>query len=155
VKRTRASTLLAFGLVGLAVGYLVELALVAGGSTALVPPISLAITLVGIGVIVVLVAWPIRQAVRGDGTRRVDPFRAARIAVLAKASSITGALVLGVGVGIGVFLLTRSVLPPTATIWTALATAIGAALLLTGGLVAEHFCTLPPDDPEEEGPAHA
>jgi hypothetical protein len=120
-----------------------------------VPPISLAITLVGIGVIVVLVAWPIRQAVRGDRTRRVDPFRAARIAVLAKASSITGALVLGVGVGIAIFLLTRSVQPPAATTWMAVATAIGAALLLAGGLVAEHFCTLPPDDPEEEGSAHA
>jgi hypothetical protein len=32
----------------------------------------------------------------------------------------------------------------------AVATAIGAAVLLTGGLVAEHFCTLPPDEPDEE-----
>ncbi|MRX44377.1 DUF3180 domain-containing protein [Agromyces kandeliae] len=155
MSRTHASTLVAFAVVGLAVGYLGELALVAAGATALVPPISLAVTLVGVGAIVVLVAWPIRQAVRGDRTRRVDPFRAARIAVLAKASSVTGALVLGVGIGITVFLLTRSVLPPAGTTWMAVATAIGAALLLTGGLVAEHFCTLPPDDPEEEGSAHA
>ncbi|WP_430647785.1 DUF3180 domain-containing protein [Agromyces sp. GXS1127] len=155
MNRTHASTVVAFTVVGLALGYLGELALVAGGSTAIVPPISLAVTLVGVGVIVVLVAWPIRQAVRGDRKRRVDPFRAARIAVLAKASSVTGALVLGVGLGITAFLLSRSVLPPAATIWMGLATAIGAALLLAGGLVAEHFCTLPPDDPEEEGSAHA
>ncbi|RXZ45219.1 DUF3180 domain-containing protein [Agromyces binzhouensis] len=155
MNRTHASTLVAFAVVGLAVGYLGELALVAGGATALVPPISLAVTLIGIGAIVVLVAWPIRQAVRGERSRRVDPFRAARIAVLAKASSVTGALVLGVGIGITIFLLTRSVLPPAGTIWMAVATAIGAALLLIGGLVAEHFCTLPPDDPEEEGSAHA
>ncbi|MGR0319318.1 DUF3180 domain-containing protein [Agromyces sp. ZXT2-3] len=155
MKRTHASTLVVFTVVGLAVGYLGELALVSGGATALVPPISLAVTLFGIGAIVVLVAWPIRQAVRGEAKRRVDPFRAARIAVLAKASSVTGALVLGVGVGITLFLLSRSVLPPSGTIWMALATAIGAALLLAGGLIAEYFCTLPPDDPEEEGSAHA
>ena len=47
--------------------------------------------------------------------------------------------------------------PPADTVWLALATAIGAALLLAGGLVAEAFCTLPPDDtePEKEEHAHA
>ena len=35
-------------------------------------------------------------------------------------------------------------------------TKAAAALLLAAGLVAEHFCTLPPDEPdEEEGTAHA
>ncbi|UIP59517.1 DUF3180 domain-containing protein [Agromyces marinus] len=156
MKRTHPSTLVAFAIAGVAVAYLGELLLVSSGAAALVPPVSLAFTLVGIGVIVVLVAWPIRQAVRGSGRRRIDPFRAARVAVLAKASSITGALVLGAGIGITLFLVTRSVLPPAGTVWMALATAIGSALLLTGALVAEHFCTLPPDDPEEEeGSAHA
>ncbi|GAA4049579.1 MULTISPECIES: DUF3180 domain-containing protein [Agromyces] len=155
MKRTHASTLVAFGFVGLAVGYLVELALVSAGAQAVVPPLSLAITLVGVGALVLAFAWPIRQAVRGTATRRIDPFRAARTAVLAKASSITGALVLGAGVGITAFLLTRSVLPAASTVWTAVATAAGAALLLAAGLVAEHFCTIPPDEPDEEGAARA
>lgn len=156
MKRTHASSLVAFGFVGLAVGYLGELALVSGGAQAVVPPVTLAITLVGVAALVLAFAWPVRQAVRGNAKRRIDPFRAARTAVLAKASSITGALVLGGGIGIVSFLLTRSVLPPAATVWTAVATAIGAALLLAAGLVAEHFCTLPPDEPdEEEGAAHA
>lgn len=156
MKRTHASTLVAFGFAGLAVGYLGELALVSGGAQAVVPPVSLAITLVGVAALVLAFAWPVRQAVRGTAKRRIDPFRAARTAVLAKASSITGALVLGGGVGIVAFLLTRSVLPPASTVWTAVATAIGAALLLAAGLVAEYFCTLPPDEPdEEEGAAHA
>jgi hypothetical protein len=150
VKRTHASTLVAFTFAGLAFAYLGELALVSGGASALVPPVSLAITLVGVAAVVVAMAWPIRQAVRGSGERRIDPFRAARVAVLAKASSVTGALVLGVGLGITLFLLTRSVLPPAATVWMGVATAIGAALLLAGGLVAEHFCTLPPDEPDDE-----
>ena len=61
----------------------------------------------------------------------------------------------GFGIGITLFLLTRSVVPAADTVWLALATAIGAALLLAGGLVAEAFCTLPPDDPEAEKETHA
>ncbi|MGR0221213.1 DUF3180 domain-containing protein [Agromyces sp. ZXT2-6] len=156
MKRTHASTLVAFGFVGLAVGYLGELALVSSGAQALVPPVSLAITLAGVAALVLAFAWPVRQAVRGTAKRRIDPFRAARTAVLAKATSVTGALVLGAGIGVVAFLLTRSVPPAASTVWSAVATAFAAALLLAAGLVAEHFCTIPPDEPdEEEGAAHA
>jgi hypothetical protein len=155
MKRTRASTIVAFTLGGLVVGYLLDLAIVTAGSKALVPPISLAITLVGVAVIVVALAWPIRRAVKGKATKHLDPFRAMRIAVLAKACSLSGALVLGVGLGITLFLVTRSVVPSASTIWLALATAIGAALLLAGGLVAEWCCTLPPDDTDTEKEEHA
>ena len=61
----------------------------------------------------------------------------------------------GFGLGITLFLLTRSVMPSAATIWLAIATAIGAALLMAGGLVAEFFCTLPPDDTDTEKKEHA
>jgi hypothetical protein len=155
MKRTRASTIVAFTLGGLVVGYLLDLAIVTAGSKALVPPISLAITLVGVAVIVVALAWPIRRAVKGKATKHLDPFRAMRIAVLAKACSLSGALVLGVGLGITLFLITRSVVPSASTIWLALATAIGAGLLLAAGLVAEWCCTLPPDDTDTEKEEHA
>ena len=155
MKRTRASTIIAFTLGGLVVGYLLDLAIVTAGSKALVPPISLAVTLVGVALIVVALAWPIRRAVKGKATKHLDPFRAMRIAVLAKACSLSGALVLGVGFGITLFLITRSVVPSAGTIWLALATAIGAVLLLAGGLVAEWCCTLPPDDTDTEKEEHA
>ncbi len=155
MKRTHVSTLIAFALGGLVIGYLGDLAMVSAGAKAIVPPISLPITLVGVAIIVVALAWPIRRAVKGKATKHLDPFRAMRIAVLAKACSVSGALVFGFGLGITLFLLTRSVVPAAATVWLALATAIGAGLLLAGGLVAEHFCTLPPDDPEAEKEEHA
>jgi hypothetical protein len=119
--------------------------------------LSLPITLVGVAVLVVALAWPIRRAVKGKTTKHLDPFRAMRTAVLAKACSLSGALVFGFGLGITMFLITRSVVPATGTVWLALATAIGAALLMAGGLIAEYFCTLPPDDtePEKEEHAHA
>ena len=155
MKRTHASTIIAFTLGGLVIGYLLDLAVVTAGTKALVPPISLAITLVGVAVIVVALAWPIRRAVKGKANKHLDPFRAMRIAVLAKACSLSGALVLGVGRGITLFLITRSVVPSAGTIWLALATAIGAGLLLAGGLVAEWCCTLPPDDTDTEKEEHA
>lgn len=157
MKRTHFSAVLAFVLGGLVIGYLGDLAIVSAGAKALVPPISLAITLVGVAAIVVALAWPIRRAVTGKTTRRIDPFSAMRIAVLAKACSLAGALVLGAGLGIALFLLTRTVMPPAGVVWQAVATAIGAALLLAGGLIAEWCCTLPPpEDPDEkEEHAHA
>lgn len=157
MKRTHASTLIAFTLSGLVIGYLGELSIVTAGSKALVPPLSLPITLVGVAVIVIVLAWPIRRAVKGKATKHLDPFRAMRTAVLAKACSLSGALVFGIGIGIALFVLTRSVLPAGETVWLAIATAVGSALLLAAGLIAEYFCTLPPDDTdlEEEEHAHA
>jgi hypothetical protein len=157
MKRTHASTVIAFVLAGAVGGYLIDLAIVSAGGNAIVPPLSLPITLVGVAALVVAFAWPIRRAVKGKATKHLDPFRAMRTAVLAKACSLSGSLVLGFGIGITLYLLTRSVVPPVDTIWLAVATAIGAALLLAGGLIAEAFCTLPPDDtePEKEEHAHA
>jgi Protein of unknown function (DUF3180) len=157
MKRTHTSTVIAFVLAGIVGGYLGDLAIVSAGANAIVPPLSLPITLTGVAVIVVAFAWPIRRAVKGKSTKHIDPFRAMRTAVLAKACSLSGALVFGFGLGITLFLITRSVVPSVDTIWLAFATAIGAGLLLAGGLVAEAFCTLPPDDtePEKEEHAHA
>ncbi|MGH3703880.1 MAG: DUF3180 domain-containing protein [Agromyces sp.] len=155
MRRTHPSTIIAFVLAGIVAGYLIDLAIVSNGSKAIVPPLSLPITLAGVAALVVAFAWPIRRAVKGKATKHLDPFRAMRTAVLAKACSLSGALMLGFGVGITLFLVTRSVVPSPATIWLAVATAIGAALLMAGGLVAEFFCTLPPDDTDTEKKEHA
>jgi hypothetical protein len=75
-----------------------------------------------------------------------------RVVVLAKACSLSGALLTGAGVGILVYLLSRDVIPGNnAVLQTALALA-GAVVLLAGGLIAEAFCTLPPDDDDDDEP---
>ncbi|WP_130177307.1 DUF3180 domain-containing protein [Cryobacterium sp. SO1] len=150
MKRTQPTPLVALGLAGLVVGFLVELAATAWSAPIIVPPVTLPLALVLIAVILVVLAWPIRQATRGRATKRVDPFRAMRVALLAKASSLSGALLLGVGLGIVVFILTRSVVPAVTSLWLAIGMALGAVILLVGGLVAEHFCTLPPDDHDND-----
>ena len=149
MRRTGPGALIPLGIVGIAIGYLLELALVASGAPMLIPPISLSITLVALGVIVVLLAIPIRRAVRSKVKVHVDPFRAMRIAVLAKACSLVGGLLTGTGIGVVVYVLTRPVPAPSQSVWLSVVAAASAVILLAGGLIAEYFCTLPPPKDEE------
>ncbi|MET0784275.1 MAG: DUF3180 family protein [Leifsonia flava] len=157
MTRTHPTTLIALALVGLVVGYLVELGTAATGRAVFVPPLSLPIALVAIAAVVIGFAVPIRRAVTGRSKERINPFRAMRVAALAKASSLAGALLLGGGLGVLVYLLTRTAIPGLGSIWMAVASAVAAALLLAAGLIAEYFCTIPPsgDDPDDEVGAHA
>lgn len=146
MKPTKASPLVALAAIGVIAGWFVEVMLVGSGRPSLVPPITLGVALALIGVLVVLGALPVFRVARGVAGARVDPFYATRILLLAKASSLTGAILTGVAIGILVFLLTRSVVAAAGPIGMAIATLVGAALLLAGGLAAEKMCTLPPED---------
>jgi len=146
VTRTRPSMLLLLAVLGGGAGWFLETLLVSAGSPAFIPPYTLAVVLAAIGVIVVFVARPVYRAVRRTATTRVDPFYATRAVVLAKASSLTGALFGGVAAGVLVFLLTRSVVPAGGAVAMTIVTVAGSVILLAGGLIAEKMCTLPPDD---------
>lgn len=145
MKPTRALPLVVVAGVGMVAGWLAELMLVGSGRPSLVPPITLGVALGLIGVLVVLAALPVYRVVRRVAGARVDPFYATRIVLLAKASSLTGAILSGVALAVLVFLLTRSVVAAS-SIGMAVVTVVGAAMLLVGGLVAEKMCTLPPED---------
>ena len=146
MTRTRPSMLLLLAVLGGGAGWFLETLLVSAGSPAFIPPYTLAVVLAAIGVIVVFVARPVYRAVRRTATTRVDPFYATRAVVLAKASSLTGALFGGVAAGVLVFLLTRSVVPAGGAVAMTIVTVAGSVILLAGGLIAEKMCTLPPDD---------
>ena len=146
MKRSQATGLLAVALIGLVIGFLVEIAFAASGAPIVVPPVTLPLTLILLAVVVVSLAWRVRQGTRRKALRRIDPFWAMRVAVLSKATSLSASLLLGAALGIVLYILTRSVVPAVTSLWLAIGTAVGAALMLTAGLVAEHFCTLPPDD---------
>jgi uncharacterized membrane protein YbhN (UPF0104 family) len=130
--------------------WLVETGLAAGGRAIVLPPFTLAVALVLIGAILLFMARPVRKVSRGLA-KRIDPFYATRVVMLAKASSLSGALVGGGGVGIGAFLLSRSVSPAVGSVTMAFATAVAAAFLVVAGLVAEHWCFIPPDDDDRDG----
>lgn len=151
MKPTKASPLVILAAVGVVAGWFTELMLVGSGRPSLVPPVTLGVALALIGVLVVLGALPVFRVARGVAGARVDPFYATRIVLLAKASSLTGAILTGVAISVLVFLLTRSVVASAGSVGLAIVALVGAALLLAGGLAAEKMCTLPPEDDGPRG----
>jgi hypothetical protein len=149
VKRTTALQLVLLAVLGGGITWLLETALAAGGRAIIIPPFTLAAALVLIAVIIVVMALPVRRVSRGIPNARIDPFYATRVVMLAKASSLSGALVGGGGLGIGAFLLSRSVLPAVGSVTMAFGTGIAGILLVIAGLVAEHWCFIPPDDADK------
>ena len=150
MKRTTALPLIAFILGAGVVTYLLEMLLQSAGSPAILPPYSLSITLVGVAVAVVLMAIPVRRLITGKRKERLSPFYSVRVAVLAKASAHAGALLLGVGAGLIIFLLARPISPSWDLLGRAIAAAVSAAIVLIAGLIAERMCQLPPDDTDKE-----
>lgn len=149
MTRTPPSLLFVLGLAGAVVGWLIELAMVSSGQPAIVRLETVGIAAGVIGVLIVLAALPVFRVARKLPGARVDPFYATRVVLLAKSSSLAGAIFTGLAAAVLAFLLTRSVLPALGSISMAVVTVIGAVVLLAGGLIAENMCILPPDD---EGP---
>ncbi len=149
MKHTSALSVLVAAIAGMTVGYLAQSILVSHGLAMLVPPLTLPATLVIAAVALLVLAWPVRQSVRGKRPP-VNQLMASRVAVLAKASTLSGALLTGFTAGLGYFALTRTVIPGGSTIVLLVVAVVAAVLLLVAGLVAERFCTLPPDDPDAE-----
>lgn len=150
MKRTGAGVIVLSVAIGIAAGFLVDQLLTAAGSPTFIPSVTLPILLVLLGAFVVLLALPIRRATRGATGAPVNPFRAVRIAMLAKASSIVGALFAGFGAGLSIFLLTRPVTPSVGSWGAVIATVVSGALLVAAGLIAEHLCTIRKDDDDEQ-----
>ncbi|MCU1409631.1 MAG: hypothetical protein JWR04_338 [Rhodoglobus sp.] len=150
MTRTKPLHLVLLAVLGGGLTWLLENALAASGRAVLIPPFTLAVALVLIGVIIVVMALPVRRVSRGVPNARIDPFYATRVVMLAKASSLGGALLAGGGLGIGGYLLSRSVLPAVGSVTMAFAAAVGAISLLAAGLIAEHMCMIPPDDDEKQ-----
>lgn len=146
MTRTRPLHLVVLAVVGAALLWLIEVGLAASGRAVVLPPLTLAVALLLIGVIIVFMALPVRKVSRGVPNARIDPFYATRVVILAKASALSGALLTGGAAGTLAYLVSRSVAPLLGSVLTVIATGVGALLLLVAGLVAEHMCAIPPKD---------
>ncbi|MBF0672721.1 MAG: DUF3180 domain-containing protein [Salinibacterium sp.] len=153
MKRTTPALVLLLIAIGAAVGLLAQQGLAMSGRPGITPPVTLSIVLIALGVIVVVLALPVRRAVKGE-RKRVDPFYALRVLVLAKSSALCGALLAGAAIGSVVFLLSRTV-PAFGVVGYSVGTAIGGLVLLAGGLVAEGMCRIPPPSDDDEQAAGA
>ncbi|MFZ6992725.1 DUF3180 domain-containing protein [Curtobacterium sp. RRHDQ66] len=150
MKPTRASTLISVAVVALVAGFALDAALASRQAPTLILSSPLGLTLAFIGIALVIMAVPVRRHVKGGAERRVDPLYATRVVVLAKASSIIGALLGAFGLGLIAYLLTRSVTPSLGSTLPN-AVAVGGGIVLTVcALVAERMCIVPPDDDRDD-----
>jgi hypothetical protein len=151
MKHTRPATLVALGVVALVGGFVIDTALVASGQPALVPPVPLGLVLLAIGGIVISLAVPVRRVAQGTSAERIDPYYATRVLLLAKASSLSGALFGGAAAGVLIFMLTRGVSVAVGSLVPAIVAVVGGLALLVAGVIAERMCTVPPGD-DDGGP---
>lgn len=149
MKRTKAGTIVAAVAIGVFLGFAIDQVLTVTGRPTFTPSFLLPILLVLLGLALVAFALPIRRATAGTDQARVDPFRAVRIAMLAKASALVGAAVAGVAGGLLAFLLTRPVAPSLGSTGAVVAAIVGGLVLVAASLVAEHLCTIRKDDDDE------
>ena len=103
-----------------------------------------------IAAVVFAMGWAVRQFLRGKRPG-LDPIRAARTAVLAKAACYTGALLTGWYGGQVVAFFGDAALPGNGGRAVSAAVAAGGAVVLAVvGLVVEWFCRVPPQDDEKQ-----
>ena len=153
MTHTRTSTMVMCALMGAVVTGAGQWLLVTTGEPALVPPVTWGVALAALGVILLVLAWPIRKHVRSSTPSGiVDPFYATRVLLLSKAGALAGAGFTGVALGFIGFFVTRPVLSSEA-VWPSTLALVGALVLMVSGLVAERWCTVPPDSHESSSEA--
>jgi predicted lysophospholipase L1 biosynthesis ABC-type transport system permease subunit len=150
MTRTSPAVLAIAAVLGAGAGFLLDQLLTSTGNATFTPMVSLPILLALLGVLVIALAIPIRRATRGRASTPLDPFRAVRVAMLAKAASVVGAAVGGIGIGLLIFLLTRPVIPSLGSMGTIIATIVACAALVAAALVAENLCTIRKDDDDDQ-----
>jgi hypothetical protein len=150
VKRTSPAVLVIAAVLGIGVGFVIDQLLTSTGNATFTPMITLPVLLALLGALSLALAIPIRRATRGVTGAPVDPFRAVRVAMLAKAASIVGAAVGGIAVGLLLFLVTRPVSPSIGSMSTIIATIVACVVLVAAALIAENLCTIRKDDDDDQ-----
>lgn len=154
ITRTRWQVLVAVALAVGALGYVgTEWWVGRGNAPVPIPPTVAAVLLLVAGVLFVL-GRSVRRFVQGRRAP-MDPLRAFRILVLAKASALAGAALAGFYTGTALVVAGLSDAPEARTqTWSAAAAALAGVVLVVVALVVEWFCRVPPEDsdPTREGP---
>ena len=152
MTRTRPGPLVALAVIGTVVGFLLQIALAAASLPKLRVEYTFAVTIGLIALVIVILAVPVYRATHGPMRQMIDSFYATRVLALAKASSLVGALLVGIGLGLALDLLIRSSTTTGDLVARDLSTLGSAILLLAAGLVAEFLCRVPPQDDEDDHP---
>lgn len=153
MQRTRWQTLLTVAATTAALGWLVLRLL--DRVAVEPPPVPWLVCLVMLAIagVVFTMGWQVRQFLGGKRPQ-LNPIRAARTAVLAKASCYTGALLAGWYLSQVLAVLgDLSITSQRERAQAAGLAALTAILMAVVGLVVEWFCRVPPpEEPEKEPP---
>lgn len=158
MKQTRVATLISNAIASVILGWGASVMLVRLGYQLPTSTTQLLLMLPTITAILIILALPIfkyRSALKAalanphDQTKaakikRVDPFYAMRVALLAKAVSVSGAVFFGWHIGVLIAVLEA---PQTsnAAMWRCIFGLLGAATMVAAGIVVERSCKVPPD----------
>jgi hypothetical protein len=155
MQRTRVRTLVLVAVLAAGLGWLLLRVLASRGHMLPQVPWPMVAVLVLIAAVVLGMGWSVRQYLHGKRPD-LDPFRAARTAVLAKASCYTGALLTGwYGAQVIDVLGDLAIEAQRERALAAGLAVVGAVLLAVTGLVVEWMCRIPPpEDPDPAGSPH-
>lgn len=160
MKPTKVLNLIGWAIPAATAGYLYSRFVVASGGQVPVAPINLILTFVAISIILAIFAAPMfryRRELRAQREnpgaprpKRLNPFYAFRLVVLAKATAIAGALFAGWQLGVIWFQISSPVTP--GSVWQNVAAFITTIIMVIVALVIERICRLPEDSSEAEAP---
>lgn len=155
MKPTKLSVLFLFLLLASPAAFFLASVLVSRGFQVPVSPNNLSITLAAIATVLMALSIPIwryRNAIKdrlAKRPKRVDPFYAVRVLLLAKASSIAGTLFASWHLGVIIFQLSGPVVVQSLVIQNGLGF-LSSVTLVIASLVTEQICRLPQDhDPDQ------
>ncbi|MDN5585123.1 MAG: DUF3180 domain-containing protein [Brevibacterium sp.] len=147
MQRTSSGTLVIWAVIGVVLAPVVDVLLESQGFSLPGLPWFAIIGMLILAAVLLVLGWPIKKWNDGDRTKEIDPLQAARVAVMAKASALTGAGLTGwyLGNAAYYFLSAPGIRNDLAA--GMLFAMIAAAALMIVGLIVEGFCALPPQDP--------
>ena len=153
MKQTQIMTLVAWAISATTAGYLLPQILINNGGSIPISPWSIVITLPLIAIALVVMAIPIYRYRRAileiaktkslNRPKRLNPFYAVRVLLLAKSIAISGSIFTGWHLGV-VWLQVTSPVIPSSTLQNALAL-IGSFLMTAIALIVERICKITED----------
>lgn len=153
ISRTRWQTLVAVALVVGTLAYAGMQWWIGRGNAPVPVPSTVPVALLLLAAVLFALGRSVRRFVQGKGAP-VDPIRAFRIFVLAKASALAGAAQLGFFSAVLAVLAGLPDAPATrAQVWAAAAAAGACLVLVVVAMTVEWFCRVPPveGDPDPSG----
>lgn len=162
MKPTKVLTLLGWVIPAATAGYLYSKITVSNGGQVPVTPLNLVLTFIAIASILAIFAAPMfryRKALAEQAKnpaaprpKRLNPFYAVRLVVLAKATAIAGAIFTGWQAGVIWFQISSPVTP--GSVWLNLAALVASIIMIVVGLIIERVCRIPDDSGDAETSAN-